>query len=106
MPSGPGPIPSNLDGEPTIGQLVNVALVDRQTHPAVRSKRSREERPWCEVRYHQAKETKCDGTGDRSSDCLIVPLKLGNLHPEDPVEGRRAEGPRGFEASSNGTTDP
>ena len=40
-------------------------------------------------RYPKAKETKRRGTGNEESEYRVVPEKLGNPTPGDPVEGRR-----------------
>ena len=37
-------------------------------------------------RYHQAKETKCGGTAAGRHSVLIVPKKLANFTPLEPVE--------------------
>jgi len=37
-------------------------------------------------RYRQAKETKCDGKAAGRHSVLIVPLKLANFTPLEPVE--------------------
>ena len=38
-------------------------------------------------RYRQTKETKCDGMAAGRHSVLIVPLKLANFTPLEPVEG-------------------
>ena len=40
-----------------------------------------------EPRYRQAKETKCGGTAAGRHSVLMVPLKLANFTPLEPVEG-------------------
>ena len=47
---------------------------------------ARERKQRVQPRYHQAKETKCGGMAAGRHSVLIVPLKLANFTPLEPVE--------------------
>ncbi len=87
MANGQPRFPRNL-GEPCslLGEF-RLETPDYQLQALTVHSSVKEQTQRVNPRYRQAKETKCDGKAAGRHSVLILPLKLANFTPLEPVEG-------------------
>jgi hypothetical protein len=90
--NGQSRFPRNL-GEPVVSSATSrLELPGDQLQASAAHSSAEERTERVQPRYRRAKETKRGGMGGRSQSVLIVPLKLANSPPLEPVEESETPG--------------